>query len=155
MKFQYRVAQWMTACFGPVISADVRGRNHRFLEEALELVQSKGCTASEAHQLVDYVFNRPVGEPFQELGGVMVTLAALANAADLNMDIAAETELVRPWEIIDKIRAKAAAKPKFSPLPQIIPITDPYWYVPDDVPGLKWAAYQNADGTPRNREGAR
>ena len=78
MKFQYRVAQWMTACFGPVISADVTERNHRFLEEALELVQAKGCTASEA----------------------------------------AETELLRAWEIIDKIRAKAAAKPKYSPLPQ-------------------------------------
>jgi hypothetical protein len=118
MKFQYRVAQCMTACFGPVISADVTERNHRFLEEALELVQSTGCTTSEAHQLVDYVFNRPIGEPAQELGGTMVTLAALANAADLDMAIAAETELRRAWEIIDKIRAKAAAKPKFSPLPQ-------------------------------------
>jgi hypothetical protein len=108
----------MTACFGPVISADVTERNHRFLEEALELVQSTGCTASEAHQLVDYVFNRPIGEPAQELGGVMVTLAALANASNLNMDIAAETELLRAWEIIDKIRAKAAAKPKYSSLPQ-------------------------------------
>jgi hypothetical protein len=147
--YQTHVAVWIKACLGPLIAADVTERNHRFLEEALELVQSKGCTASEAHQLVDYVFNRPVGEPFQELGGVMVTLAALANAADLNMDIAAETELVRAWEIIDKIRAKAAAKPKFSPLPQIIPITDPYWDVPDDVPGLKWTAYQNADGTTR------
>jgi hypothetical protein len=53
MKFQYRVAQWMNACFGPVISADVTERNHRLLEEALELVQSTGRTASEAHQLVE------------------------------------------------------------------------------------------------------
>ena len=117
MNYQERVGRWMLACFGRHISRDRAERNYRFLEEALELVQSKGCTASEAHQLVDYVFSRPVGEPFQELGGVMVTLAALANAADLNMDIAAETELLRAWEIIDKIRAKAAAKPKFSPLP--------------------------------------
>jgi hypothetical protein len=118
MKFQTRVGHWMAVCFGPAISANVTERNHRFLEEALELVQSKGCTASEAHQLVDYVFNRPIGEPFQELGGVMVTLAALANAADLNMDIAAETELLRVRDLIEKIRAKAAAKPKHSPLPQ-------------------------------------
>jgi hypothetical protein len=48
----------------------------------------------------------------------MVTLAVLANAADLDMAIAVETELRRAWEIIDKIRGKAAAKPKFSPLPQ-------------------------------------
>ena len=80
MTFQICVGLWIKACLGPLIAADVTERNHRFLEEALELVQSKGCTASEAHQLVDYVFNRPIGEPFQELGGVMVTLAALANA---------------------------------------------------------------------------
>jgi hypothetical protein len=48
----------------------------------------------------------------------MVTPAALATASDLNMDIAAETELLRAWEIIDKIRAKAASKPKYSPLRQ-------------------------------------
>jgi hypothetical protein len=113
MTFQTRVGLWIKACLGPLIAADVTERNHRFLEEALELVQSKGCTASEAHQLVDYVFNRPIGEPFQELGGVLVTLAALANAADLDMDIAAETELRRAWEIIDKIRAKAAAAEVF------------------------------------------
>ena len=81
MTFQICVGLWIKACLGPLIAADVTERNHRFLEEALELVQSKGCTASEAHQLVDYVFSRPVGEPFQELGGVMVTLAALADAA--------------------------------------------------------------------------
>jgi hypothetical protein len=97
-------SQWMTACFGPVISADVTERNHRFLEEALELVQAKGCTASEAHQLVDYVFNRPIGDPFQELGGIMVMLEALANASDLNMDEAAETKLLRVWHLIDKPR---------------------------------------------------
>jgi hypothetical protein len=118
MKFQYRVAQWMTACFGPVISADVTERNHRFLEEALELVQSTGGTAHAAHQLVDYVFSRPVSDPVQELGGTMVTLAALANAAGLNVEDAANTEMVRVWQIIDKIRAKAAAKPRYSPLPQ-------------------------------------
>jgi NTP pyrophosphatase (non-canonical NTP hydrolase) len=116
--YQAHAAVWINACLGPLSAADTTERNHRFLEEALELVQAKGCTAHEAHQLVDYVFNRPTGEPFQELGGVMVTLALLANAADLDMDVAAETELRRAWEIIDKIRAKAAAKPKFSALPQ-------------------------------------
>ena len=93
-------------------------RNHRFLEEALELVQSTGCTASEAHQILDYVFNRPIGEPGQELGGTMVTLAALATASGLNMDTASEAELERNWQIIEKIRAKWASKPRYSPLPQ-------------------------------------
>ncbi len=116
-QWQERVAQWMAACFTPAITADRGERNHRFLEESLELVQSLGCTASEAHQLVDYVFGRPVGEPSQELGGVMVTIAALANASAMMIDIAADAELARCWTKIDVIRAKQAGKPKHSPLP--------------------------------------
>lgn len=115
--FQDRVRPWMLACFGPVISFDKTERNHRFLEEALELVQSIGCTQSEAHQLVDYVFGRPVGDPVQEVGGVMVTLAALCLANDLDMAAAGETELARIWTKVEAIRAKQAAKPKHSPLP--------------------------------------
>lgn len=116
--FQTRVADWMQSCFGEAISADKVERNHRFLEEALELVQSHGCTASEAHQLVDYTFGRPIGDPVQEVGGVMVTLAALCSAAGINTDRAAEAELTRVWLMIDTIRAKQAAKPKHSPLPE-------------------------------------
>lgn len=116
--FQHRVAPWMMACFSAEIARDTRERNHRFLEEALELVQACGCTKSEAHQLVDYVFGRPAGEKVQEVGGVMVTLAALCLAQDLDMHEAGETELTRIWMVIDKIRAKQEAKPRHSPLPE-------------------------------------
>ena len=115
--YQSRVAPWMQACFGAEISADRMERNHRFLEEALELVQACGATAHEAHQLVDYTFGRPIGEPHQEVGGVMVTLAALCLAQELNMHHAGEDELARIWTKIEKIREKQAAKPKYSPLP--------------------------------------
>lgn len=120
-KFQQRVQPWMMACFGPEISADRIERNHRFLEESLELVQSLGCTASEARQLVDYVFERPVGEPAQEAGGVMITLAALCLASGLDMHACGETELARIWTKVEAIRAKQAAKPKHSPLPMHAP----------------------------------
>lgn len=116
-ELQSKVKPWLLACFGENVASDIIERNHRFLEESLELVQSKGLTASEAHQLVDYVFNRPVGEPYQEVGGVMITLAALCLAAKLNMHDAGETELKRIWTKIDQIRQKQAAKPKHSPLP--------------------------------------
>lgn len=115
--FQARVQPWLMACFGAMIAGDREERNHRFLEEALELVQACGCTADEAHQLVDYVYGRPVGEPHQEAGGVMVTLAALCLANALDMHEAGETELARIWTKVDAIRAKQAAKPKHSPLP--------------------------------------
>lgn len=118
LPFQHRVQPWMMECFGPVISADTQERNHRFLEEALELVQACGATRSEAHHLVDYVYGRPVGEPSQEVGGVMVTLAALCLAQKMDMHAAGEVELARIWTKVDKIRAKQAAKPKHSPLPE-------------------------------------
>lgn len=114
---QERVKPWLDACFGPKIAADKVERNHRFLEESLELVQSLGCTASEAHQLVDYVYGRAVGEPSQEVGGVMICLAALCLASDLDMHEAAEVELLRIWGKVEAIRAKQAAKPAHSPLP--------------------------------------
>ncbi len=115
--FQARVQPWLMECFGAMIAGDREERNHRFLEEALELVQSCDCTASEAHQLVDYVYGRPVGELHQEVGGVMVTLAALCLANDADMHAAGWVELDRIWGKVEAIRAKQAAKPKHSPLP--------------------------------------
>lgn len=128
---QQRVQPWLMACFGPAIAADKTERNHRFLEEALELVQACGCTQSEAHQLVDYVFGRPVGERGQEVGGVMITLAALCLAQGLDMHAEGETELARIWTMVEKIRAKQAAKPKHSPLPvawDAAQIKQPGWH---------------------------
>src|SRR6266436_4429278 len=118
--FQKRVHAWMMECFSMEICRDRQERNHRFIEEALELVQACGCTASEAHQLVDYVYGRDQGDINQEVGGVMVTLAALCLANDIDMHSGGETELARVWTKIDQIRAKQASKPKHSPLPQSV-----------------------------------
>lgn len=116
-EFQRGVHAWMLECFGSSIAADVVERNHRFLEEAIELVQASGCTASEAHQLVDYVFARPKGSLSQEVGGTLVTLAALCNARGVSINQAAFAELGRVWTKIPEIRKKQAGKPKHSPLP--------------------------------------
>lgn len=118
--FQEHVRIWTKYCFGLEVANDKTERNHRFLEEALELVQACGCTAEDAHKLVDYVFGRPVGERSQEVGGVMVTLAALCGAQKLDMMECGQIELdrVNTDEMIAKIRAKQAAKPKIGPLPE-------------------------------------
>jgi len=123
--FQARVHPWLMACFGPDISADKIERNYRFIEEALELVQACGCTQSDAHQLVDYVYGRPDGDINHEVGGVMVTLAALCLANGFDMHAAGETELVRIWGKVEAIRAKQAAKPRHSPLPGTPPSPEP------------------------------
>lgn len=122
--FQDRVSPWMIICFGLEIAADRLERCDRFIEEALELVQAMEYPPERAHALVDYVFNRPMGQPAQEVGGVMVTLAALCLAANLDMHEAGETELARIWTKVEQIRAKQAAKPRGSALPTTSPTPD-------------------------------
>lgn len=118
--FQTKVREWVIKCFGEKIADDKIERNHRFLEEALELVQSTGCTKEDAHQLVDYVFNREIGEVHQEIGGVMVTLSALCSANRQPLFVNAEIELdrINKPEIMEKIKIKQNTKPMASPLPQ-------------------------------------
>lgn len=121
--FQTEVGDWLLRCFGKQIAFDVTERNHRFLEEALELVQATGCTKQEAHNLVDYVFGRDVGEVTQEVGGTMVTLAALcfANDVDLNAAMLAELARINLPDVILRIGEKQKTKPSMSPLPGVYP----------------------------------
>lgn len=85
-------------------------RAGRFLEEAIELFQAvaerslpdseaRGATIREAenyaHRQVAYVFNRPPGRVEQEIGGVMVTLNALAEMLGLSIAKEERTETMR------------------------------------------------------------
>ena len=116
--FQKRVEEWLSACFSASVRQDRYERTHRFLEEALELAQANGCTRKDAFALVDYVYSRPRGNPELEVGGVIVTLAGLCSASNIDMQAAGNQELDRNWKRIESIRAKHAAKPHGSPLPQ-------------------------------------
>lgn len=118
--FQSRVRPWMHETFGPTVASDTLERSDRFLEEALELVQAAGYTRQRAVALVAYVFGRAPGELHQEIGGVMVTLAALSLAHKDDMHAAGEDELARVWTKVDAIRAKQAAKPVGSALPMVV-----------------------------------
>lgn len=116
--FQNRVNDWLQECFPPYVREDRCDRTHRFLEEALELAQANGCSREDAEELVKYVYSRPRGEPELEVGAVVVTLAGLCTATEIDMDEAADQELQRNWRRIAEIREKHAAKPPNSPLPQ-------------------------------------
>lgn len=109
--FQFRVFGWVCACMGLRVAEDPDERNARFLEEALELVQARGMTREQAQARLDEVFDRNhVGQAFQEVGGVMVTLAALCQADRTDLITAAEAELFRIQGKIDEIRAKHRRK---------------------------------------------
>jgi NTP pyrophosphatase (non-canonical NTP hydrolase) len=109
--FQARVHHWVVTCFGATGGDDRYTRQVRFLEESLELFQAGGCTEDDAHKLVAYVFSRHKGEIVQEVGGVMLTLAALCSAYGIDLSEAAELELARVWTKIDQVRARDKMKP--------------------------------------------
>lgn len=111
--FQARAAKWTKDCFGTSIANDKTERNHRFAEECLELLQANGCDRATILQAVDYVYGRPAGAADQEVGGVMVTLAALCAEAGLDMHDAAEKELADIQGKSDAIRQKHRNKPDF------------------------------------------
>lgn len=83
----------------------------RLLEEALELAQAAGLRQLQALAVVEYVYGRPVGVVAQEVGGVAVTLAALASAFYLNLDDCADQELLRAMANTGEILTKQAGKP--------------------------------------------
>lgn len=116
--FQARNAEWATAAFAGDPS-DLPERVARFGEEALELQQALGQSREDAHALVDYVFDRPTGEPAQEMGGTMTTLALLAGVAGLDMVACGEAELARcsTPAILAKIQGKRANRAGRGPLP--------------------------------------
>lgn len=111
-QFQQQVEAWAGECFPAETVHNLTERGDRVLEEVLELLQSHGYDRARVATLVDYVYSRPVGEPSQEVGGVMVTLALYCAVAGLDMQWCGDTELARinAPNVMEKIRAKQAAK---------------------------------------------
>lgn len=112
-RMQTRVWEWCERCFEGLIDWSSRKeRCFRFLEEALELCQSLELTKEEALRVVDYVYGRPIGEPEQEVGGVMITLYALGAREGIDIEEQCRIEYGRiMWPpTMDKIRNKQIAK---------------------------------------------
>lgn len=89
------VFDWAKVAFSEDEATNIPQRGLRLLEEAVEAFQACGGDQVIAHHLVEYVFNRPIGEIGQELGGVGVTLLALAAAAGLSADTEEAREVDR------------------------------------------------------------
>jgi NTP pyrophosphatase (non-canonical NTP hydrolase) len=109
--FQQRVWEWFKSCFGPAGLKDHAQRDFRFFEEATELIQARGnMSEDEAIAMVRSVYAKEPGKVHQEVGGVATTFAMLCNSADIDLDQAGDTELLRVWGKQDEIRAKQALK---------------------------------------------
>lgn len=109
--FQSRVHAWVVDFF-PEHGVNVPERARRFVEEAIELAQAVGLEGTEVQRILDRAYSRPAGEPLQELGGSMVSLAALAEAVHLDAEQAGEIELRRISApgMRESMRAKQAEK---------------------------------------------
>lgn len=92
---QERVAKWCADAFGLDHAASEEQRGLRFLEEAIELYQAIGCSRMQAHKLIDFIFTREPGELGREIGGVGITLLALASALNMSADAEEQRELDR------------------------------------------------------------
>jgi len=111
LHLQERTHAWALSTFGE-LALEPHERARRFLEEALELCQTQGVTHDEAHRLVDYVFERPIGEPRQELGGSMITLLLLAEVLGLDAlgEALREQARVEQPGMRERMQAKHARK---------------------------------------------
>lgn len=86
--FSERALEWSRRVFGSYYDRITpKQRALRLLEETLELVQAEGGTVREAELVLEQVFGKPVGDPFKELGGVVLCLAAYAG--------------IRKWDFFD------------------------------------------------------
>jgi NTP pyrophosphatase (non-canonical NTP hydrolase) len=111
--FQWYVMRWMREVFeGACDLTTPVLRGFRFTEEAIELAQAVGMTKCEARRVVDYVFARPIGSVPNEVGGVMVTLAALCGVLEVDLSTAAYDEFRRidTPDLKRRIRDKQAFK---------------------------------------------
>jgi hypothetical protein len=92
---QRRVLLWGIGCFGPEQMADPRVRGLRLLEEAIEFAQSVHIPLKDVVKLAGYVYERPMGTPEQELGGVAVCALAAASAIEKTFETVMVSEIVR------------------------------------------------------------
>lgn len=91
-----RIARdWAARCFGEAHVKNFAIRSLRTLEESIELAQALNVSRELAHKAVDEVYNRPVGDPEQEMGGVLHTMNILCESWGVEPDEIAERELRR------------------------------------------------------------
>jgi NTP pyrophosphatase (non-canonical NTP hydrolase) len=88
-----RVLQWAVDSFGE-IARNRDERAARLAEEAMEVAQAEGVPLETLKRIADRIYSRPMGELGQEVGGLGITLYALA--ANCGLDLFDEIE--REWK---------------------------------------------------------
>jgi NTP pyrophosphatase (non-canonical NTP hydrolase) len=92
---QILIKEWVIRSFGEAAFQRREERAARVVEEALELAQACTMTKEEAQKILDVVYSRPRGNIMQEAGGVALTLLALAESRNFDLQAALQEELRR------------------------------------------------------------
>lgn len=121
--YQIEIRNWIKHTFGEV---NKKQRYFRCGEEFFELMQAGGVTKAELMVLMDSVYAKPIGDIFNEIGGVITTLTSVCVAENISLEEAANVELGRCWQRVEEIRKKDKTKPLNSPLASGDPLNDTY-----------------------------
>lgn len=94
-------------------------RSLRLLEEAIELAQAEGVTIDEVEIVADQVYSKPIGNPKQEVGGVIVCLTNYADTRGYNIEEEFYTEYCRILDpkIMERVRTRNLAGDKIGMKP--------------------------------------
>ena len=97
---QALVEKFVRVKFTDKVFESVEERCLRLVEEAIELTQAalpnrQKEVCGKLEMLIKRVFDRPPGDPEQELGGVIVTLLAYCALKEVRLDSAARHEIDR------------------------------------------------------------
>lgn len=105
--------KWAVSIFGEG-AEDGEERAMRFIEEAVELVNAVGLSASVVHAIVERIYTRQKGDRGREMGQAMLTLELLAEAYGIDPSRCADVEFARiqavpkeEWERRHKAKVEA------------------------------------------------
>jgi|SRR5579872_235895 len=105
-----RVMNWIISRIGQD-SAGRKNRAMRLYEESVELLQAEGIDREKALRQLDYVYERPPGEPEKEIGGVAVCVLGYCAAISEKFVEAALREIERiEAKPVEEIRGSVARK---------------------------------------------
>jgi NTP pyrophosphatase (non-canonical NTP hydrolase) len=142
-----RVLQWAVDSFGE-IARNRDERAARLAEEAMEVAQAEGVPLETLKRIADRIYSRPLGELGQEVGGLGITLYALA--ANCGLDLFGEIE--REWKrVLSKPRdwwQRKHAEKVAAGTADLTPITpeEPFGKQPGDDNALKQQMQQMKAG---------
>lgn len=91
---QTALLAWAVDNFG-LVAKDRVERAMRLIEEAVEVVQVQGLPKERIYSIVDRSYSRPVGELNNEIGGLAMTLEALAESEGIDVEEQSQIEFDR------------------------------------------------------------